>query len=311
MNIQMGLFAGVFSAAVLASGYTGGYVSPAYADTILWTNDGRGSPGPILDEWDLNVAAGTGTLINSFVVPDTVAQRGGPGGIAILGSTIYYGVSNSGSVFLTNPGGTNLGEAFTTPLPGISSITSDGTYLYLAATGDSKVTENVYQYTLGGTLVNTLTLAPTEIGAPFTDGRAGLEFVGSNFVANQGNDEGPYNLYDGAGNLLTTEFLTPTDDFGFSGVAFDGTDYFAGNVEDVPSTFWVFNASGTLLKQLTLAGCPGPNQLCAFQDLAVEPVPEPPSLPLLLTGLAAIGGVLHFGRRKVMANQKQFSLCRK
>jgi hypothetical protein len=266
-------------------------IAAARADTILWASDGRGSPGPTLDEWDLNVAAGTGTLIDSFAVPDPSAQGGGPGGIAVLGSTIYYGVRNSGSVFLTNPSGANLGVAFTTGLPGISAITSDGTYLYLAPTGNSAVTENVYQYTLGGTLVNTLTLVPTAINGPFTDGRAGLEIVGGNFVANQGNDEGPYNEFNSAGQLLTTDFLTPTDDFGFSGVAFDGTDYFAGNVEDVPSTFWVFDASGALVKQLALTGCPGPNQLCGFGDLAVEFVPEPASLAMLaafLTGFAVL-----------------------
>lgn len=270
----------------------------ARADTILWASDGRGSPGPTLDEWDLDVAAGTGTLINSFTVPDPAAQGGGPGGIAILGSTIYYGVRNSGSVFVTNPSGANLGVAFATGLPGISAITSDGTYLYLAATGNSAATENVYQYTLGGTLVNTLTLVPTAVNGPFTDGRAGLEFVGGNFVANQGNDEGPYNEFSATGQLLATEFLTPTDNFGFSGVAFDGTDYFAGNVEDVPSTFWVFDASGALVTQLTLAGCPGPNQLCGFGDLAVEFVPEPGSLAMLaafLAGFAVLRRAGHGG----------------
>lgn len=273
---------------LIAAGVLSLGAAAARGDTILWANDGRGSPGPTLDEWDLNVAAGTGTLINSFMVPDPVAQGGGAGGIAILGSTIYYGVSNSGSVFVTDPSGANLGVAFTTRLPGISAITSDGTYLYLAATGNSSLTENVYQYTLTGTLVNTLTLVPTASGAPFTDGRTGLEYVGGNFVANQGNDEGPYSQYDSTGALVTTELLTPTNDFGFSGVAFDGTNYFTGNVEDDPSTFWVFSASGTLLKQLALTGCPGPNQLCDFQDLAVESVPEPSSLAMFATILAGL-----------------------
>ncbi|MGH7046301.1 MAG: hypothetical protein ACREE2_07915 [Stellaceae bacterium] len=281
---------------MLATGLYVVAIAAARADTILWANDGRGSPGPTLDEWDLDVPAGSGTLINSFAAPDPAAQGGGPGGIAILGSTIYYGVANSGSIFLTNPSGANLGVAFSTGLPGISAITSDGTYLYLAATGNSTVTENVYQYTLSGTLVNTLTLVPTAISGPFTDGRAGLEIVGGNFVANQGNDEGPYNQFSSNGQLLTTEFLAPTDDFGFSGVAFDGTDYFAGNVEDVPSTFWVFDASGAFLKQLTLTGCPGPNQLCLFEDLAVERVSEPASLAMLAVFLAGFALLRRAGR---------------
>lgn len=270
--------------------------APARADTILWANDGRGSPAPTLDEWDINEAAGTGTLLNSFSVPNPSAQGGGPGGIAILGSTIYYGVANSGSVFLTNAGGADLGVAFSTGLPGITAITSDGSFLYLAGTGNSALTENVYKYTLSGSLVDTLTLVPPAIGAPVL-GRTGLEIVGGNFVANQGNDEGPYSRYDSAGNLLTTEFLSGTNDFGFSGVAFDGTFYYVANVEDSPSIFRAFDASGNLLKEISLTGCPGPNQLCDFADLAVAPaLPEPASAGLLTMFLAGLG-VLSWRRR--------------
>ena len=180
--------------------------------------------------------------------------------------------------------------AFNTGLPGISAITSDGNHLYLAATGNSALTENVYQYTLGGTLVNTIMLAPTAIGAPFTVGRTGLEIVGNDFVANQGNDEGPYGEFSSTGTLLSTIFLQMTDDFGFSGVAFDGTFYYAANVEDVPSIFRVFDASGNLLEEISLAGCPGPNQLCEFADLAVAPaVPEPVSFVLLVSFLSGLG----------------------
>ncbi|MGH7061016.1 MAG: hypothetical protein ACREFH_11550 [Stellaceae bacterium] len=286
------LLAAGFAAATLLAAAPG-----ARADTILWANDGKGSPGPTLEEWDINEAAGTGALINSFTVPNAAAQSGGPGGIAILGSTIYYGVAHSGSVFLTNPGGSDLGVPFNTGLPGISAITSDGKFLYIAATGDSTLTEHVYQYTLAGSLVNTLTLTPTAIGAPFGLGRTGIEIVGGDFVANQGNDEGPYNKFDSTGALLTTEFLHGTDDFGFSGVAFDGSFYYVADVEDDPSIFRAFDASGNQLKEISLTGCPGPNQQCDFADLAVEHVvPEPATLGLVFP-FALGAGLLRLTRR--------------
>jgi PEP-CTERM motif len=286
----------------------------ARADTILWANDARGPTGPLIDEWDVDEAAGTGTLVQSFTVPDPTAQGQPGGGIAVVGSNIYYSVGNSGSVFLTNTSGGNLGIAFNTGLPGISSIASDGQFLYLAATGDKTLTENVYKFSFGGVLLSTLTLVPQgAAGAPppFTLGRTGLEIVGTDFVANQGNNEGSYNKFDSNGNLIPpVTFLQGTQDFGYSGVAFDGTFYYVANVEDVPSIFRVFNASGALIKDITLTGCPGPNQLCDFQDLSVviaAAVPEPTTLALLGTAMFGFGIIR---RRKVAPIHQRF-LARK
>src|SRR5438128_4725837 len=86
--------------------------APAHANTIIWANDARGSPGPLIDEWDLDQAAGTGALVKSFLAPDPAAQGQGGAGIAVIGSSIYYNVTSAGSVFLTDTIGTNLGVAF-------------------------------------------------------------------------------------------------------------------------------------------------------------------------------------------------------
>jgi hypothetical protein len=121
--------------------------APARSDTILWANDATGRPtGPVIEEWDLNVVAGTGSLVTSFVAPNPAAQTQSGQGIAVVGSNIYYTVFNSGSAFLTNTSGANLGFAFNTGLPGISTITSDGQFLYLGGSTD----HDVYKYTLVG-----------------------------------------------------------------------------------------------------------------------------------------------------------------
>jgi hypothetical protein len=259
--------------------YTG-----ARADTILWAIDANanGTPtAPVIEKWDLNEPAGTGTLINSFLAPNLAAQDHQAQGIAVVGSNIFYSVADSGSVFLTNPSGTDLGIAFSTGLRGISTIASDGNFLYLGGIAD----HNVYKYTFGGTLVDTLNLIPSE--RPDGFGRVGLEVVGTDFVANQQQDIGPYDKFDAAGNLLVPMFIGGPSDFGKSGIAFDGTFYYGGDDEADPSVFLVYDASGASIRSLSLTGCPGPNALCDFRDLSIgaTAIPEPGSLAMLSSAL--------------------------
>jgi hypothetical protein len=98
----------------------------ARANTIIWANDARGMPGPTIEEWSVDIGGDSSMLVTSFVAPNPAAQGQSGEGIAVVGSNIYYSVFSSGSVFLTNPSGTDLGIAFSTGLPGISSIASDG-----------------------------------------------------------------------------------------------------------------------------------------------------------------------------------------
>ena len=195
-------------------------------------------------------------------------------------------------MFLTNPGGADLGIAFNTGLRGISTIASDGQFLYLGGIDD----HNVYQYTFGGALLDTLDLVPSE--RPNGFGRVGLEIVETDFIASQQQDIGPYDRFDAAGNLITAQFIGVNSDFGKTGIAFDGTFYYVGDDEADPSNFWVYDASGVFVKHLALTGCPGPNARCNFRDLSVvvAAVPEPGSLALLGSAFLGLAG-MRFRRR--------------
>lgn len=249
-----------------------------HANTIIWANDARGNNSHI-EEFD----GTTGALVTSFLAPNPAAQGQIGRGIAVVGSNIYYSVDNSGSVFLTNPSGTDLGAAFITGLPGIASIASDGQFLYVTPTNSTVMgNETVLTYTFAGSLLSTITLTPSG-GAEGTLGRTGLEIAGGAFIANQGDNEGPYDKFDSGGSLLTAAFLN-VGEFSFTGVAFDGSTYYVSDEEAVPSTLRLFNASGLSLGSVTLAGCPGPNQQCDLRDLsvAVTAMPEPSTFALLV-----------------------------
>jgi hypothetical protein len=227
--------------------------APVSASTVIWTN-GNDAPAnlPIIQEFD----ASTGALLNSFLDPAGAAGETGRG-IAVVGSNIFYSVTGSTSVFLTDTNGTNLGVAFTVNIPGVSgiqSIASDGQFLYVTRLAPPLgLNENVYKFDFSGNLIGApVTLVPS--GRLVQSGRDGLEVVGNTVVANQPRgDIGPYD-----GTLIKAAFLN-RGTFGFTGVAFDGTLYYVFDDEAQPSQVVVFDASGNFVDRVTLTGLPGPN----------------------------------------------------
>jgi hypothetical protein len=263
---------------------------PAQANTLIWSNgnDAGAAPGPVIQEFD----AVTGARLTAFADPAATSANQVGRGIAVVGSNIFYSLGGSTSVFLTNPSGANLGTAFVVNIPGVTgvqSIASDGKFLYITPQSSNlSLVQNVYKFSFSGTLIGSpITMVGS--GGIVQSARDGLEIVGNTFVANQPRgDIGPYDQFDATtGSLITPAFLNPGT-FGFTGVAFDGTDYFVFDDEADPSQLVVFDAAGTFLHRVTLTGLPGPNDQAFLSDLsAVVPgaVGEPPILALFAAGL--------------------------
>jgi len=301
-NVALALSGLSFACVLLAS-------EPVRANTMIWSNgnDAGTFNGPIIQEFD----AVTGARITAFPDPAGTPSQAGSG-IAVVGSDIFYSLGGSTSVFLTNTSGANLGTAFVVNIPGVigvQSIATDGQFLYITPLSNNQsLNENVYKYDFSGNLIGSpVTLVPS--GGLVQSGRDGLEVVGTTFVANQPRgDIGPYDQFNATtGILITAAFLNPGT-FGFTGVAFDGTDYYVFDDEADPSQLVVFNSAGTFLDRVTLTGLPGPNDQAFLSDLsAVVPaaISEPPTAGLFAAGF--LGLVLFRRRRIASALQNRLS----
>jgi uncharacterized protein (TIGR03437 family) len=244
----------------------------AGAATTVWAfNASFGNPH--IQAYDL----ATGVAVADFEAPnkDALSGKANGRGIAVVGTTIYYTLAESPIVYKTDAvTHADQRSAFTTTLtPGINSLALavDGQSFWMVASQPTDPTKpadgKVYQYSLTGTLMTTVTLAGRENVNLASNG---LEITGSGIVVNRGSV--PYDLYDFNGNMITPGFITAT--FRTTGIAFDSVNnnYIVSDV--INGQLVIYDGAGKFVR---FAPLPGANIPFGIVDLAVVAGATPPA----------------------------------
>ncbi len=254
---------------------------------IMYANSATFGPD-LVHQLDIDVAAGTGTLIQNYNV-----STGNGRGVVVVGNVLYstesgpssdiFGGSNQ--IFMTDlTTGLSLGSITVAGLPAgaaMSTLAWDGTAFW---TSEYLGGNHGYRIDTSGNIVSTIQLGLADSNMD------GMEYFNGMLLSNRGDGEGPYDVYDLAGNLITASFLNPG---GFTtGTAYDGTYFYTSSLGSLN----VFDGlTGAFVKNITLSGFN-----FNIEDLSVDyaqrpdtggggtPVPEPTSLALLGLGLAAL-----------------------
>ncbi len=147
----------------------------------------------------------------------------------------------------------------------------------------------MYEYTLGGALVNTIT---TSLCTSFCDG---LTYAHGDLIENERDGfDGPANIYDvysTGGTVLTPGFITGHDGTGNTGIAYDGTDYYISNINS--GTISVYGPTGNYLSTVTLQNASLVEGLSVNFAAVLPTTPEPSTWVMMLAGFAGMGYVAY------------------
>jgi len=228
---------------------------------------------------------------STFAVTDTLTNLSSINGrgVVVVGGIVYYTSATSPNVFkYTLSSHTNNGVAFTVAgASALSTMAYDGANFWI---GDYSGTNKAYLYTPTGTLLKTVNLA--NCGGSCD----GLEYFLRNgntpsLISNRGDADGPYDVYDTNGTLITPAFITPPSGSA-TGIAYDGTNFLV--VSNFGSIGKFNGSTGALISTTSVTGFPsGFSPL--IEDLSADysivlgtTTPAPSSFVLIGIGFAAL-----------------------
>ena len=251
-------------------------VGPALAGpTTIWAVDatatGAGFGNPVYNAYAEQFSL-TGQLLQRV----TLGSNFNPSGIAIVGNTGYVSSFDNGTLYTFNLSTGALGTSYTTGQLAFGALTFDGTNLLAADATDAKV----YRYSPLGAFVGSFTL-PSSVDSP-----NGLEYEAGTLIANQGQNQGPYNRYSTTGTLLQANVFTAGDNGAVAYNPDNATQYAA--VSGGQGGFQTSPGGATVFFGGTIADSGFGTSDRFINDLAIQ-VPEPATLTLLAAGLAMIG----------------------
>lgn len=260
---------------------------PSLADSFIYGNNASfGTP------YIYQINKTTGAITNTY---SNLSGSNGRG-VVVVGTTMYYTSATTNSVFSYNLAtNTDNGSLFhVAGTTALSTIAYDGTNFWI---GDYSGSNHAYLYTPTGTLLRTISLSNCGGNCD------GLEYFVRNgvgyLIENRGDAEGPYDVYDLNGNLVTSSFIAPAQST--TGIAFDGTNFFTSNIFAGSLSEWDINGNFVRTFSVT-GGSPLIEDLSADYSQVLPPppstVPEPNTLFLLGTGVLGAAAQL---RRKLFS----------
>ena len=224
-----------FKSSFAIAGLLGAIIaSPSAMAQFIYGNNAGGGPDIVN-----KINVGTGANVQTFNV-----SPGNGRGVVLVGNVLYTTATNDNHIYKTDAttglslGSITVGGGVTS----MSTIAWDGSSFW---TSDYAGTNRAFQINTSGAVIKTINLSLA--GANYD----GMEWFNGKLIANRGDANGPYDIYDLNGNVLQANFINAGS--GSTGIAFDGTNFFTSNVFSNSLSVWN-GTTGAFIKTINLTG---------------------------------------------------------